>query len=336
MIYSIKKTNIQDNWLKELNNLIKDPLELLQILKLDKNKDLLNYCQAHKLFSLRISRSFIKRIKKGDPNDPLFIQIFTDIKEFNKIPGYIKNPIKENLNIVVPGLIHKYKNRVLLITKNDCPIHCRYCFRRYFPYIDNKGNKNNWKNAIEYINKNKNLNEIILSGGDPLMAKDKEIKWLINQLENINHLKILRIHSRLPIIIPSRITKNFCQILNKSRFQIVFVTHINHPNEINEEVTRKIKKIKSLGINIFNQSVLLNRVNDNASILAKLSNVLFKNNIIPYYLHLLDKVEGTSHFYVSKNKALKIFKELITMISGYMVPKLVFDKPKSLNKTIIN
>lgn len=331
----IKKKYPKENWIVQLNDIITNPIELLKKLKLDKNKELLNSCRARKLFSLRVPKSFISRMKKKDPLDPLFIQVFTDSKEFDQILNYNKDPIKENLKIVVPGLIHKYKNRVLLITKNDCAVHCRYCFRRHFPYINNKGNKNNWKQAILYISKNKYINEIILSGGDPLMAKDHEIKWLIEKLEEINHLKILRIHSRLPIVIPSRITTNFCKLLKKTRLKVVLVTHINHFNEINLELTKKIKKIKSLGISIFNQSVLLKGVNDKSSILAKLSISLFSIGIIPYYLHLLDKVEGSAHFYVSQKKALKIFDNLVTKISGYMVPKLVKDLPNTLNKKIL-
>lgn len=331
----IKKIYPKENWIVQLNDIITNPIELLKVLKLDNNKKLLNSCKARKLFALRVPRSFINRMKKKDPLDPLFVQVFTDSKEFDKILSYNKDPIKENLKIVVPGLIHKYKNRVLLITKNDCAVHCRYCFRRHFPYINNKGNKHNWKQAILYISKNKYINEIILSGGDPLMAKDNEIQWIIEKLEEINHLKILRIHSRLPVVIPSRITTNFCRILKKTRLKIVFVTHINHFNEINLEVTKKIKKIKSLGITVFNQSVLLKGVNDRSSILAKLSMSLFSIGIIPYYLHLLDKVEGAAHFYVSQKKAFKIFDNLVAKISGYMVPKLVSDLPNSLNKNIL-
>lgn len=332
-----KNTKIlkKEPWIKELHDVITDPNKLLNMLLLDNNKDLLDSCSARKLFPLRVPRSFIKRMKKGDANDPLFLQIFTDIQEFKKNLEYTKDPLKEKNKILLPGLIHKYKNRVLLITKNSCAINCRYCFRRHFPYWENQGNKNNWIKAIHYIKKNKNLDEVVFSGGDPLIAKDEEIRWLIDKLNYIPHLKRLRIHSRLPVVIPSRITEKFCQFLKESRLKIVFVTHINHAQEFDKELIKSIKKLKNTGITLLNQSVLLKKINNNANVLANLSNVLFDNGIIPYYLHLLDKVQGVSHFYVTDTEAKNIFRKLLTMLSGYMVPKLVRDIPGHLSKKII-
>lgn len=330
--------NTKENWLKQLKKVITDPEKLIKILKLDINqKKLSSGFIARKSFPLRVPYSFVKKMKKGDNKDPLFLQIFTNIKEINNsYSNYIKNPLQENKYIVVPGLIHKYKNRVLLITKTNCAINCRYCFRRHFPYVQNQGNKKNWIKAIEYIKKHKEIDEIILSGGDPLIAKDKEISWLINLFESIPNIKRLRIHSRLIVVIPERITKNFCLLLKNTKMKIIIVTHINHAQEIDNSFIKSIKKLKKIEVSLFNQSVLLKGVNDNAFILADLSRKLFDNGIIPYYLHILDKVDGASHFYVSYNRIKLIFSTLSSLISGYMLPKLVIDIPGGSSKKIVN
>lgn len=334
-MYKLK--NNRENWLKQLSDVITDCKELLRILEIDVKKyNLFPDISKKEIFPCRVPRTFVQRMTKKNPNDPLFLQIFINIKEFDySNANYKKNPLKEDKNIVVPGLIHKYKNRALLITKNSCAINCRYCFRRYFPYAENKGDKKNWKNAIDYLKKNKKINEIILSGGDPLMAKDHEIKWLIEHLEYVDHIQRVRIHTRLPVVIPSRITHNLCKILKSSRFKIILVTHINHYQEFDNFLSEAINKLKESNIILLNQSVLLKNINNDANILENLSNKLIENNIIPYYLHILDKVQGTSHFYVSVKEAKKIFKKLSTMVSGYMLPKLVIDTPNSLSKHIL-
>ncbi|WAI18979.1 MAG: EF-P beta-lysylation protein EpmB [Buchnera aphidicola (Brevicoryne brassicae)] len=324
----------KDNWLHELFNSITQPRELLKILNLE---SYIQYSELkkNKIFPFRVPYSFVLRMKKGDPNDPLFLQVMTNNQEFLNFSGYIKDPIKEINHIILPGLLHKYNDRVLLIVKTNCAINCRYCFRKYFPYEKNQGKKDNWIQALEYIKNNKKLNEVILSGGDPLMAKDHELSWLIKSLSKINHIKRLRIHTRLPIVIPNRITSNLCQIFCKSLKKIVLVTHINHPQEINKELSERFLKLKNSGVTLLNQSVLLKNINDNPIILAKLSALLFENNILPYYLHILDKVNGTMHFSVSIRQAKSIMKNLMKMISGYLVPKLVCDTGSKHNKLII-
>lgn len=184
------------------------------------------------------------------------------------------------------------------------------------------GNKRNWQQALEYIRQQPELDEIILSGGDPLMAKDHELDWLIGQLEQIPHLRRLRIHSRLPVVIPKRITEALCQRLAQTRLQTLMVTHINHAQEIDEDLRHGMRMLKRAGVTLLNQSVLLRDINDSAPVLAALSNALFDAGILPYYLHVLDKVQGAAHFYVSDERARIIVRELLTMVSGYMVPKL--------------
>lgn len=242
----------------------------------------------------------------------------------------------KNSIIAVSNLLHKYKNRVLLITKTDCAIHCRYCFRRHFPYKKNQGNKRNWRHALTYISLHPELDEVILSGGDPLMAKDNELDWLITQLESIAHIKRLRIHTRLAVVIPDRITDYLCHRLSRSQMQIIVVTHINHPNEIDSDVTKAMAKLKQHGVTLFNQSVLLKGINDNVTVLSTLSNRLFDNGILPYYLHVLDKVQGAGHFLVNDKSACLLMQDLAKTLSGYLLPKLCREIGGEKSKTLLH
>lgn len=330
-----KKYPTKDLWLQEFYDSITNTQELLKILNLTNNSITLSNLVKKTRFPLRVPRSFVKRIKKEDPQDPILLQIIHNVEELKKVSGYTKNPLKEHINVKIPGLLHKYYNRVLIIVKTHCAINCRFCFRKYFPYKENLGNKKNWNSAINYIKKNENLNEVILSGGDPLMAKDNEINWLINKLSEINHLKRLRIHTRFPVVIPSRITNSLCSLFIKSRLKILIVTHINHPNEISNEFSKKMLLLKQANVMLLNQSVLLKKINDNANILAQLSNLLCENYILPYYLHILDKVQGTHHFFVSENKAKMILKSLMNKVSGFLVPRLIKDIAHANSKIFI-
>jgi L-lysine 2,3-aminomutase len=232
--------------------------------------------------------------------------------------------------------LHKYNNRALLLVKGGCAVNCRYCFRRHFPYQDNQGNKANWVQALDYIRTRPELDEIIFSGGDPLMAKDHELDWLIGELEGIAHIKRLRIHTRLPVVIPARITDALCQRLEQSRLQVLMVTHINHANEIDDALRDSMAKLKKHGVTLLNQSVLLRDVNDSADVLAALSNALFDAGILPYYIHVLDKVQGAAHFMVSDDEARVIMKALMSKVSGYMVPKLTREIGGEPSKTILD
>ncbi|WP_437611894.1 EF-P beta-lysylation protein EpmB [Erwinia sp. V71] len=314
-------TPTREDWLQQLADVITEPDELLRFLALDTDPEWLAGRPARRLFALRVPRAFAARMKKGDANDPLLLQVMTAQQEFVDAPGYSTDPLDEQSS-VVPGLLHKYNNRALLLVKGGCAVNCRYCFRRHFPYQDNQGNKRNWLTALDYIRQHPQLDEIIFSGGDPLMAKDYELEWLISQLEAIPHVKRLRIHSRLPVVIPARITEGLCQRLAQSRLQVLMVTHINHAQEIDDELRHGMKMLKRAGVTLLNQSVLLRGINDNAQVLAALSNALFDAGILPYYLHVLDKVQGAAHFFVPDDEARAIVRELLGMVSGYMVPKL--------------
>ncbi|HBC6257207.1 TPA: EF-P beta-lysylation protein EpmB [Proteus mirabilis] len=322
-------------WLTQLAQAISDPVELLQLLALEHHAELQRGAQARRLFPLRVPREFVERMKKGDPNDPLLLQVLTAHAEFTLTPGFSTDPLDEQQN-AVPGLLHKYQNRALLLVKGGCAVNCRYCFRRHFPYEDNKGNKANWQKAIEYIKNNPKLDEIIFSGGDPLMAKDDELDWLITQLEAIPHIKRLRIHSRLPVVIPARITHRLCQRLQQSRLQNIMVLHINHANEIDDALRKACLKLKNAHVTLLNQGVLLRGVNDNAQTLADLSRALFDAGIMPYYLHVLDKVQGAAHFMIPDSEAREIMKSLMSLVSGYMVPKLTREIGGEPSKTLLD
>lgn len=322
-------------WLQQLAEVITDPDELLQFLALESHPQLQAGTQARKLFPLRVPRAFANRMTKGNPADPLLLQVLTDQREFTVTPGYQTDPLDEQHN-TQPGLLHKYSNRALLLVKGSCAVNCRYCFRRHFPYQDNQGNRHNWQNALTYIRQHKELNEIIFSGGDPLMAKDHELDWLIGELETIPHVTRLRIHTRLPVVIPARITDALCQRLALSRLAIILVTHINHAQEIDAALRQSINRLKLAGVTLLNQSVLLRGVNNQAATLATLSNALFDAGILPYYLHLLDKVQGAAHFYVSDDDARLIMHQLMQRVSGYLVPKLVREIGGEPSKTLLD
>ncbi len=314
-------TPSREEWLLQLADVITDPDELLQLLNIDASAELLAGRDARRLFALRVPRAFAARMEKGNPNDPLLRQVLTAQEEFIAAPGFTTDPLEEQ-HSVVPGLLHKYRNRALLLVKGGCAVNCRYCFRRHFPYADNQGNKRNWQAALDYIALHPELDEIIFSGGDPLMAKDHELDWLIGELEAIPHIKRLRIHSRLPVVIPARITDTLAARLARSSLQILLVNHINHAREIDDAFRAAMTQLRQAGVTLLNQSVLLRGVNNNAQTLADLSNALFDAGVMPYYLHVLDKVQGAAHFMVSDEDARKIMRELLTLVSGYMVPRL--------------
>ncbi len=320
------------NWLEILADAVSDPKELLHILELPIEK-FEKSIAARQLFPLRVPRPFIEKMEKGNPKDPLFLQVMSLEQEFIVAEGFNKDPLEEQ-HTAAPNILHKYHNRLLLMVKGGCAVNCRYCFRRHFPYHQNKGNKANWQQALDYIAQNPQIEEVILSGGDPLMAKDHELDWLIKRLENIPHLSRLRIHTRLPVVIPQRITDEFCQILADSRLQTLLVTHINHANEIDDMLSTAMAKLKNVGVTLLNQSVLLKNINDDAYILKTLSEKLFRIGILPYYLHLLDKVEGASHFYINDESAAEIYRVLQSLTSGYLVPKLAREIANLPNKTL--
>ncbi|OZI14740.1 EF-P beta-lysylation protein EpmB [Sodalis-like symbiont of Philaenus spumarius] len=326
----IRNTPAREDWLHQLADVITDPVQLLQLLRLEGHPGLREGAGARRLFPFRVPRAFAARMVTGDPNDPLLRQVITAREEF--AAGYSTDPLDEQ-HSVVPGLLHKYQNRALMLVKSGCAVNCRYCFRRHFPYQENQGNKTNWQRAAAYIRQHPELNEIILSGGDPLMAKDHELDELICLLEEIPHLNTLRIHSRLPVVIPARITARLCQRLASCQLKVVLVTHINHTREIDAALCDSMTRLRNARVTLLNQSVLLRGVNDNADTLAVLSEALFAAGILPYYLHVLDRVQGATHFMVDDKQAREIIQQLLEKVSGYLVPRLAREIGGERSKT---
>ena len=281
-------------------------------------------------FPIKVPLEFVERIDKSNPLDPLLLQILP--KENKAIEGFIDSPVADEKYSPIKGLIHKYPSRVLLITSTVCAIHCQYCFRQNFDY-GSHDILSNWVDIENYLLNNKKVNEVILSGGDPLTLSDKKISKIFKRIESISHIKTIRIHTRTAVVIPSRITQELIEILNITKLKVVIVFHINHAQEISDEFVKNIQALK--GLTLLNQSVLLKDVNDNAKVLADLSYKLFESSILPYYLHLLDKVTGAEHFLISDNRANKIYTNLQKLIPGYLLPRMVRDEGGESKRLVI-
>jgi len=316
-----KLMTVESNWQKEIAMSFSDPVLLLKYLELPA-EDFTDDIKARQLFPMRVPRTFAAKMKKGDPLDPLFMQVFTSRKEFDPAPGYSTDPLEEQNN-KQSGILHKYHNRLLLLVRGGCAVNCRYCFRRHFPYSDNHLNKQQWQQALDYISANPQIDEVIYSGGDPLMAKDEFLAWLTTQIEAIPHIKRLRIHTRLPVVIPSRITTELITWFSQSRLKPVMVLHVNHANEIDDALAVSMQKLKQAGVTLLNQAVLLKGINDTVDQQIALNEGLFEIGVMPYYLHVLDKVQGAEHFDLPDHKAKELMRELIKRQPGYLVPKLV-------------
>ena len=290
---------------------------------------------AEKQFKTRVPRHFAARMQVGNRYDPLLLQVLAVEDELNVNPDFVEDPLNEEATNSIPGLIHKYHGRVLLTVTGACAINCRYCFRRHFPYQDNNPGRAGWQPVLDYIAQDKAIHEVILSGGDPLLANDAVLAPLFAQLAEIPHVTTLRIHSRIPVVLPERVDDAFIHLLSASRLKKVMVLHSNHPHELDEQVANACRKLRDVGCLMLNQSVLLAGVNDDAKTLAALSERLFDCGVLPYYLHLLDKVQGAAHFDVSLQDALSIFQQLQALLPGYLVPRLAREEAGEKHKTLI-
>ena len=319
------------NWQQQLAEAFNNIEELCQYLHLS-IKDLPVSTEASQTFALRVPLSFAASMQKGNPNDPLLRQVLPLKDELNRAIDFIDDPVGDLAAITQPGVLHKYHGRVLFINTGSCAINCRYCFRRNFPYADSQLSKQHEKNGLEYIATHTDITEVILSGGDPLLLSDTRLKALFEQLNAIKHVKRIRIHTRLPIVLPARMTDSLVKIFTQSRQPVVMVVHCNHAQEINARVQEGFTVLRQAGISVFNQSVLLRGVNDQVAVLSELSETLFNFGVVPYYLHVLDKATGTGHFDVPEAKALELLKELQTRLPGYLVPKLVKEVAGGVSK----
>jgi EF-P beta-lysylation protein EpmB len=308
-------------------------------------KDLLEFCEIdqletdariHQGFELRVTRYFASLIEKGNGSDPLLLQVLPRAQEFHKVPGFHRDAVGDNLSMPVPGLIHKYHGRVLLTLTGACGIHCRYCFRRYFPYNESNANYRVDGPVMEYITERPDISEVILSGGDPLMLSDQKLAVLVNNLNRVQHVRVLRIHSRLLSVLPERVTEGLIRVLQQFDGQVVFVTHINHSNEISGHNQAVFQTLSQRGYRLFNQAVLLKGVNDCPQSLVELSNKLFESHIIPYYLHRLDKVQGAAHFDLPQEESCWIYSELRRLLPGYLLPVMVDEIPGRHSKSPVS
>lgn len=321
-------------WQHALKNSITSPAELINILELDSS--LLPKAEAAaKLFPLRVPRGFVARMRKGDVHDPLLKQVLPISEELLSADGFTADPLQEASVNPLPGLLHKYHGRVLLTVSAACGVNCRYCFRREFAYNENNPGTKGYEKILAYIATDSTIQEVILSGGDPLVASDDHLAKLISKIADIAHVKILRIHSRMPVVLPERVTEEFITLLTNTRLKAVMIIHCNHPQEIDEQMMAALAKLHAAGITLLNQSVLLKDINDNAAVLAKLSEKLFANHVLPYYLHLLDKVSGTQQFEVAEGSAIILHQALQQRLPGYLVPRLVKEVPGAAGKVVV-
>lgn len=312
------------SWTKEYAGGFSDPLQLLDALQLSPT-DFESTIDLNSNFPLRVPKSFVRRMKKGDPFDPLLRQILPLTREREEVRGYSADPLFEK-DIANGPLIHKYYGRVLIITTGTCAINCRYCFRREFPYPEHLLNTDALNKITSYLEEDETVNEVILSGGDPLALTDEKIEPVISRISKIRHVKTLRIHSRLPVTIPVRLTKRLLEILVASQLSIVLVFHINHPREIDTTFTTPLHRYRTSSVTLLNQSVLLKGVNDTAKTLIDLSRKLFATGILPYYLHLLDQVSGAASFEVTETDPAMLLREMLEALPGYLVPRVVREK----------
>ncbi|AOS96686.1 L-lysine 2,3-aminomutase [Microbulbifer aggregans] len=321
-------------WQDEMADLVTDPRELIELLQLDPAQ-LPSALRASDDFALRIPRPFLERMRKGDPADPLLLQVLPGAPELEAAPGFTPDPLGERDANPVPGVVHKYRGRLLLIAAGQCAVNCRYCFRRLFPYGENHLSRAQWQDALDYIRGQDALREVILSGGDPLVLGDRQLQWFADELATIPQLTTLRVHTRLPIVAPSRVTDELLRWLTGSRLRPVLVLHCNHANEIDDRVSAALQRLRAAGVTLLNQAVLLRGVNDSETALAELSERLFASGVLPYYLHQLDRVQGAAHFEVADDRARALVAAIRRRLPGYLVPRLVREIAGEASKTPI-
>lgn len=325
------------SWQRDLADAITTPEALLAALDLP--AELLEPTRtAGRTFGLRVTRSYLARMRRGDPQDPLLRQVLPHADELVETPGYDADPLHEQAATRAPGLLQKYSGRALLITTAACAVHCRYCFRREFPYQSQAETaadvpSGRWAAALQVVANDTALEEVILSGGDPLSLSDARLRLLTDAIAGMSHIRRIRVHTRQPIVLPSRVDEGLLAWLRGLKRPTIFVLHTNHPNEIDDEVRSACARLRSAGVTLLNQSVLLRGINDDTATLKQLSEALMDAGILPYYLHLPDRVRGTAHFEVAELTAQRLIAELSAQLSGYLVPRLVREIPGAASKT---
>lgn len=325
--------NAGPGWQQQLRESITDPAVLLETLGLDPLRWLSGARAGHALFPVRVPAAYLARIRHGDPDDPLLRQVLPLTDEADKVAGFTTDPLEEANATAATGLIRKYQSRALLMVTGQCAINCRYCFRRHFPYDDHRLSPQQRRTVLDTLAASPEINEIIFSGGDPLIASDRLLAQWAEQLGALPQIRRLRIHTRLPVVIPARVDDTLLSWLEQSPLQKVMVLHVNHPNEIDHQVRESLSRLGAAGVTLLNQSVILKGVNDNSRVLAELSESLFASNVMPYYLHAFDPVAGAHHFHTSDDEAKRIVRELQATLPGFLVPRLVRELPGQMSKT---
>jgi L-lysine 2,3-aminomutase len=324
------ETGTMPDWRQLWRDSVTDAGELLALLGLESLAERLPPADAG--FALRVPRGFVARMRHGDARDPLLLQVLPQLAELDEVPGFVTDAVGDMASRAAQGVLHKYHGRALLIASGSCAINCRYCFRRHFPYGDEMAAAGQWRQALEHLRHDSSISELILSGGDPLALATSKLEELSHGLAAIPHVTRLRIHTRLPVVLPERIDASFLSWLGALPLQKVVVLHANHANELDASVEAACARLHDAGVTLLNQSVLLRGVNDDGGVLAELSERLFAVGVLPYYLHQLDRVQGTAHFEVDDARAQALVDTLRARVPGYLVPKLVREVGGDLSK----
>ncbi len=322
-------------WQQQLAQAIRDPEVLLKRLNLT---ELMNSqrVEATRDFPLLVPESYLQRMRPGDADDPLLRQVLPDGAELQESPLFSKDAVGDRNSLLAPGLLQKYSGRALLITLGQCAVHCRYCFRRHFPYTEQPRQLQEWKTTLQTLQQQTDVEEIILSGGDPLVLGDTRLAELLADLEQIPQLKRIRVHTRLPIVLPARVTPDLLNLFIRNRLQPIFVVHANHPAEIVGECADSLRQLVQAGIPTLNQAVLLRGVNDSVETQTELCSRLINLGVLPYYLHQLDRVQGAAHFETPPETGLSIIRALKQRLPGYAVPRFVQEIPGQPSKVEVH
>lgn len=329
----VRCADAETHWQESLRQAIRSPEELLRAVGLDPDR-VAAYQPSAREFPMLVPRSFVARMRRGDPQDPLLLQVLPNPAERTPVPGFTLDALDE-LSVARNGVLTKYSGRALLIATGTCPIHCRYCFRRNFPYAQQLAARRRWAPAIAELQRDPGIREVILSGGDPLALTNSGIATLMERIESLSSVQTLRIHTRFPIILPERVDQRLLDVLSATRLKTVAVVHCNHANEVNGPVKSALLELRDATTLLLNQSVLLNGINDDADQLERLSWTLFDSGALPYYLHLPDPVAGTAHFHLREARGRQLIDTLRARLPGYLVPRLVREMPGRPGKTII-
>ncbi len=320
-----------DRWRQALREAIRHPAELAALLELPAE-----WCREHVAdpsdFPLLVPRSYLARMKPRDTRDPLLRQVLPQRAEQSATAGFVADPVGDASATLAPGLLQKYRGRALLVTTGACAVHCRYCFRRHYPYAEASLSSSVIDRVIDQLAADSSIHEVILSGGDPLSLGDDRLSELCRPIAAIPHITRLRIHTRWPIVIPERVTDRFVTLLSDLPTTCVVVIHANHANELAQDVPPAIERLRASGAMLLNQAVLLRRVNDSFDALRELSERLIACGVVPYYLHQLDRVAGAAHFEVPVETGRELIAELRRELPGYMVPSYVQERAGELHK----